>query len=139
MKKILNLYQSYMIRPTIYKCVTKISIALAAVLLWNRFINQDNRMSIVVDGFFVAAAVFGMLAWFGYLQLDGVRFHYLFENRKEKKKPVRHTTKDIADFADEKIVSFAELEDEERLACTFVANLVSTLLFLIPAVCIFWI
>ena len=81
----------------------------------------------------MAGIFFLALAWFQYLRLDGPRFHHLLEEKKEKKKKKQHFTKDIVDFADEKIISFSELSDEERVVCRFLGDLLCAALFLIPA------
>ena len=130
-KKILKIYQPYMVRPTIYQCATKISVALVLALLWDRFINQEGLLFVVRDAFLVVGIFFIMLAWFQYLRLDGLKVDRTSNSEQKKKK--RHITKDIVDFADEKIVSFAELEDEERIVCRLTGNVVCGLLFLIPA------
>ena len=41
---------------------------------------------------------------------------------------------DIIDYVDEKVVSFEELDDDERTAASFVANLIAAVLFLIPCI-----
>lgn len=130
-KKIISIFQPYMIRPTIYQCATKLSVALVLALLWNRFINVNNVFFVVRDAFLVVGIFFFMLAWFRYLQLDGMKISKATEQDKKKKK--RHITKDIVDFADEKIISFAELDDEERIVCRLIGNMVCGLLFLIPS------
>lgn len=56
-----------------------------------------------------------------------------WRKKKEKKKKKQHFTKDIVDFADEKIISFSELSDEERVVCRFLGDLLCAALFLIPA------
>lgn len=129
-KKIKNIFQPYMIRPTVYQCATKISIALVLALLWNRFINLENVFSVVRDAFLVAGVFFFMLAWFQYLRLDGMKVDRTAKADKKKK---RHVTKDIVDYADEKIISFAELDDEERIVCRLIGDVACGLLFLIPA------
>lgn len=134
MKKFSKYFQSYMIRPVIYQSVTKISIGLVLALLWNRYINKEALFSVVEDAFFVVGLCFFALAWIQYLRLDGLTFHYLMEEKHKKKKPVRHSYHDIADYADEKIISFAELEDDERIFCRMGANIVTALIFLIPAI-----
>ena len=40
------------------------------------------------------------------------------------KKKKFHSTKSIVDFADERIVSFEELEPEERIYCSMLSNLI---------------
>lgn len=132
-KKIRTIFEKYMIRPMLYQCATKISIALVLCLLWDRFINREQYYSLVEFAFFVAGAFFLALAWFQYLRLDGPQFHHLLEEKKEKKKKKQHFTKDIVDFADEKIISFSELSDEERVVCRFLGDLLCAALFLIPA------
>ena len=122
-----------MIRPMLYQCATKVSIALVLCLLWDRFINREQYYSLVEFAFFVAGAFFLALAWFQYLRLDGARIHHLMEEKQEKKKKKQHFTKDIVDFADEKVISFSELSDEERIVCRFLGDLLCAVLFLIPA------
>ena len=102
-------------------------------LLWDRFINREQYYSLVEFAFFVAGAFFLALAWFQYLRLDGARIHHLMEEKQEKKKKKQHFTKDIVDFADEKVISFSELSDEERIVCRFLGDLLCAVLFLIPA------
>ena len=67
------------------------------------------------------------------MRLDGARIHHLMEEKQEKKKKKQHFTKDIVDFADEKVISFSELSDEERIVCRFLGDLLCAVLFLIPA------
>ena len=132
-KKIRTIFEKYMIRPMLYQCATKVSIALVLSLLWDRFINRAQYYSLVEFAFFVAGAFFLALAWFQYLRLDGARIHHLMEEKQEKKKKKQHFTKDIVDFADEKVISFSELSDEERIVCRFLGDLLCAVLFLIPA------
>jgi len=66
-----------------------------------------------------------MWAWVNYLRLDGVTIHHLGEEFKDMgKKKKLHSTKSIVDFADERIVSFEELEPEERTYCSMLSNLI---------------
>lgn len=132
-KKIRTIFEKYMIRPMLYQCATKVSIALVLCLLWDRFINREQYYSLVEFAFFVAGAFFLALAWFQYLRLDGARIHHLMEEKQEKKKKKQHFTKDIVDFADEKVISFSELSDEERIVCRFLGDLLCAVLFVIPA------
>lgn len=124
-------WKPYMIRPILYKTVSKCLTALAAVLLWDRFINRGGAMSVLRDGCMVAAIFLFVMAWFSYLELDGVRIHHMLEN--ERKRPERHKAKDMVDFVDEHIVSFDELSGRERSICKLISSLASGLIFLIPA------
>lgn len=130
MKKLLSLFRVEMIRPTLYKCINKSSIMLAAVLLWNRFVNK-GRLT-VWDGCFIAAVIFLGLAWASYLYADGIRIPVIFKDRKQKK-PRRHATADIVDFVDEHITTFDELDDDEQQLCRFLSNAISALIFFIAS------
>ena len=131
-KKIKNIFQGYMVRPLVYKTVMKCSIVLAIALLWDRFINTSRAMSMTEDIFFVVGMIFVLFSWFQYLRLDGFSVHHLLEE-KEKTPKKKHVKKDIADFVDEKIVSFDELDDEERVVVVLFSNLVTGLIFVIIA------
>ena len=134
MKKMLSLFSAVMIRPTIYRAVTKCAVTLTVVLLWDRYVNK-GLLPVWRDGCFVAALFLFGLAWLNYLRLDGLEVPHLLtgKNRPEKKKKRKRLTGDIADYADEHIVPFDELSNEEQLACSMAANLASGVIFLIPA------
>lgn len=132
MIKMFSLYKSDMIRPTIYKAVTKIFVILTLLLLWDRYVN-GGRLSLVRDGFFVGGAFLLVMAWMSYLRLDGIKNPLPRGEKPQKKGKRRPWTGDIADYADQHIVSFDELTEEEKAACSMGSSLASALLFLIPA------
>lgn len=142
-KKILKNYQPYMIRPTVYLCATKVSIALVLALCWDRFINKHHYFSLISDAFLVCSFILFALAWFQYLRLDGVRIIHMNrqdrEEIKKKKKKKIHWKGDIVDFADEKIIPLEDLEPEEQSACRFTSSVACGVLFLVPALlgCVF--
>lgn len=121
MKKLRSMIKSYMIRPMMYQSVTKFVTALVICLLWDRTLNQNIGYTLAESAFFTAGIIFCMLAWFQYLKLDGVGAPILKQEKKRKTK--NHITKDIVDFADEKIISFDELSDEEQIVCRLTGNL----------------
>ena len=109
MKKLISMYQKYMFRPVLYKSVTRVSVVAVLML-------QAPALLLGV--------VLLAWAWVNYLRLDGVTVHHLGEEFKDMgKKKKLHATKSIVDFADERIVSFEELEPEERIYCSMLSNL----------------
>ena len=129
-KKIKDFFKSYMVRPLIYKIVTKCSIVLVLALLWKYIVNTSSQMSVREDVFFIFGLIWMMFAWFQYLKLDGYTFQYVFKE-KRKRNEKKHVKKDIADFVDEKIVSFDELEEEEKVVVNLLSNLISGLIFVL--------
>ena len=126
MKKLRSIYKSDMFHAVLYKTFGRLVISVCLCLLWQRFVS-DGRFTIwEAPCFAVGAALLGW-AWVSYLRLDGVRVPFL-----DKKKGLgeargarkRHATHSMADFADEKIVSFDELSSEERALCSMLASLI---------------
>lgn len=130
LKKIFD--PDYMIRPLVYQAFTKIGVAFVFILLWSKFTGRVGAREILVNLFFVTGAIYLMLLWFQYLRLDGIQLKGIVYKRK-RKKPIRNGLTDIADFADEKILSFAELEDDERMVVRFLSDLVAAIFYLVPA------
>ena len=134
MIKMFSLYKSYMVRPTIYKTITKCFVILTLLMLWDRYIN-GGRLSLIRDGFFIGGAFLLVMAWMSYLRLDGIKNPIPREEepQKKQKRKKRLWTGDIADYAGEHIISFDELADDECAACSMGSSLLAGLLFLIPA------
>ena len=61
-----SLFKTYMIRPVLYKCVTRAALAVTALLLWDRLINTAGRLSLLRDGCLTAGLLFFCMAWFSY-------------------------------------------------------------------------
>lgn len=123
--------ERHLIRPCIYHSATKFGVAMLACLLWDRFANPSD-LSINKYAFFFMAVFFVALAWMVYLRTDGLRMPRLKMDflKKIKKTPVRSYA-DMSDHIDEEVISFAELEDEEKDLCRLWANAVLALVFLV--------
>lgn len=135
MKKILSIYQSYMVRPIIYMCTSRSLLALVVLLLWDRFANRGD-LPLVRDGCLVVGLIMMLLSWFSYLSLQGVprpkvKIPFLDPEKRRRRYLGRA---DIVDFVDEHIVSFDELDPDEKSACILAADLIGGLLFFIPGV-----
>ncbi len=130
MKKIKELFSAYMARAVLYRSVAKGAAALALILLWDRYLNEGHFF-LVRDGFLVGALVLFMSAWVHYLRLDGIRINP--PKRGEKKERPFWNRKDIADYMDEHIVSWDELDKDEQILCSLLSSLLPGLVFLVPA------
>lgn len=132
MKKIFGIYRKYMFRPTLYKTVTKLLVSIVLVLLWDRYLNTAG-FPVAQYGCFCVGGIVVLLAWFEYLRLDGMMVHHLNDDIRKRKKE-RHRSKDIADFVNEKVISYSELEPEERSLCRLLSDLFCGVLLLIPGI-----
>ena len=95
-----------------YKLIRRFVTGLVLALLWDRFFNAPKLFSMKDHAFFVLGAVFFALAWVNYLKIDGVRIHYLNENRKKPGK-TKPRTGSLIDFIEEEPAhtEFADLSD----------------------------
>ena len=105
------------------------------LLFWDRFVN-NGTFSLIRDGCLVMGLIMMLLSWFAYLSLQGVprpklRIPFVDPEKRRRRYLGRA---DIVDFADEHIVSFDELEPEEKSACILAADFIGGLLFFIPGV-----
>lgn len=125
MKRIFSIYKPYMLHAIFYKGVTRLSVAAAACLVWENFVS-DGIFTLWEGPVLVCGIAFLAWAWTSYLSLDGLSPRRLFTAGRtpEKSKKRRHATSSMVDYADEHIVSFDELEPEERTFCSLATNLV---------------
>ena len=136
MKKLRAMYKGYMLHPILYKTVTRTSIVAVLMLLWERYVS-DGTFSMWEAPGFLCGVVLLIWAWVDYMRLDGLTIHHLLEEFKGIKPQKKfHATRSIMDYADEKIVSFEELEPEERTYCSMLSNLVLGVPLVVVALCI---
>ena len=124
MKKLFSIYKPDLFRPILYKTVTRGSVALCLCLLWQRFVS-DGTYTIWEAPCLAVGAIFLGWAWVSYLRLDGIRIPFVDRGRLSTERGQRRRgTHTMADFADEKIVSFDELSPEEKSFCSMLSSLV---------------
>ena len=130
-----------MIRPIVTKTITRTLIGLVIVLLWDKYVNVE-RIGVSRLGFGLGAVGLILMAgaWFAYLHLDGLTpvdtAKKRFGIKNKKKKAKRNTGGDIADYLDEEIVPFEELEEDEKAACQLAAFFLSGAVLVIAGVVI---
>ena len=126
MKKLRSIYKSDMFHAVLYKSFSRLVIAACLCLLWQRFVS-DGRFTIwEAPCLAVGAALLGW-AWVGYLRLAGSRVPFGDKDMARAAQGgarKRHATHSMADFADEKIVSFDELSPQEKALCSMLASLI---------------
>ena len=121
MKRFLQLLKPPVIRKIVYSLLSKIVIALAVILLWDRLLNQNrvHPLGIVGTGFFALSVWFVIGAWIQYLALDGFRPFATLRLRKKERS--------VNAWEEE------ELEEEELQAARLCSNLLAAAFFLIPS------
>ena len=128
-------FQRYMIRPVVYQTFTRVVMGLTLALLWNEFTNVSSTRLPLAYALVVIGIFYGICAWMAYLRLDGLSMpkfdRKLFQFKK--KEPIRSSYGDMADHIDDEIISFEELEDDEKDACLLVSNLLCVVIFLVAS------
>ena len=123
-------WKRYMLRPLIYKTFTRFVLALTVALLWDNYVRLDPMIPRKMFAFFFLSVYFVLCAWLVHMRMDGLRLPRFRFPIRRKHDPVR-TYGDMMDYTDEEIVSFDELEDDEKDICSLLANLICFALFLI--------
>ena len=124
MKKIFSIYKRDMLRAAGYKAFRRAVVSACLCLVWDRFLSDGVYTVWQAPCLAIGAVLLGW-AWVNYLRLDGIRLPFVDRARSlsDERTARRHGTHSIADFADEKIVSYDELSDEERVLCSLLACL----------------
>ena len=119
-------------RYCVYQAATRFGVAMLICLLWDRLANPSN-IDLNHFAFFFMAVFFVLLTWISYLRIDGMRMPHLKMNflKKIKKKAVRSSFADMSDYTDEEIVSFDDLEDDEKNRVRLYANALCALIYLV--------
>jgi hypothetical protein len=134
-------YHRYMIRPIVTKTITRTLIGLVIVLLWDKYVNVE-RIGVSRLGFGLGAVGIILMAgaWFSYLHLDGLKpidtAKKKFGVKNKKKKTKQSMGGDIADYLDEEIVPYEELDESEKAACQMAAFLISGMILVIAGIVI---
>lgn len=128
-------FQRYMIRPVIYQTFTRLVMGLTAALLWNYLSNGISSIPLHIAWAFIAVGAFyTVMCWMAYLRLDGInapKFDRSLFQRKNK--PVITSYGDLSDHIDDELISFEELEPEEKDTCLLISNGVCALVFMITS------
>lgn len=130
--------KKYMVRPIINKIFTRCFAGVFISVAYSYYMFHKVEFNAVVVNYplLTFGCVCIMMAWFNYLKFDGIKVNFGIDeaNREKKMKKVKHKTKQMIDYSDEKIISYQELLDGEKLICNTVANLVSGIMLIIPSI-----
>lgn len=133
MKKIRKLYKPYMLRPILYKTITRLGIGLIAAILWDRYLNVKDFFSILNYAFFTVGVFFLALAWFNYLKLDGFKINHVNMN-ETKKKESKHKMKTMTDYVEEEPETMYVIDEKQKLLINFISNLTAGLCFTVISI-----
>jgi hypothetical protein len=132
MKKTLKkLFKRHMIRPIIYMVFTRAVLGLTTALLWNEFVNIRSVLPMRTFAFLFLGIFFLVMGWMAYLRLDGIRMPTFDKGLFEWKHKPKRTYGDMIDYVGENVVSFDDLEDDEKDACRLAADLICGAVFLL--------
>lgn len=127
--KLFKHYQRYMLHPAIYLAAFRLMLALIFMLILSRLVPNGPAPALIA-GFLTI--LFALFAYLVYLRMDGLRIPRVkYIRPKKKADPLRHAAS-MSDYADEDPpVPFEELEPEEKDLCSFLANAVNFIIFLV--------
>lgn len=130
-KKFKRLWQRHMIRPTIYMAFIRGVLCLTAALLWNEFAGSSSMLPMRTFAFLFLGVFLLVMGWMAYLRLDGIKIPVFDRRLFEWKRKPKRTYGDMSDYVQEEVVSFDDLEDDEKDLCRLIADVVCGVLFLV--------
>ncbi len=130
-KKLKRLWQKHMIRPTVYMAFVRGILGLTAALLWNEFVGVRSALPMRAFAFLFLGVFLLVMGWMAYLRLDGLKMPVLDRRLFEWTRKPKRTYGDMIDHVQEDVVSFDDLEDEEKDFCRLAANVACGVLFLV--------
>ena len=133
MNKIRRRWHKEMLRPLIYKIFTRGILILLVAQLAHHFLPEKWPLAAFPNLALAAAllcALFSVLAW---LRMDGLKIPHLRLPRLKRTDPA-FLKSDMADHLDDDIVSFEDLDPEDRDFCVLLADLILTALCFLLAI-----
>ena len=134
-------YHRYMIRPIVTKTITRTLIGLVIVLLWDKYVNVERIRSFKAWlwtgcswNYFNGWCMVSYLHLDGLTPIDTAKKNFGVKNKKKKTK--QSMGGDIADYLDEEIVPYEELDESEKAACQMAAFLISGMILVIAGIVI---
>ena len=123
MKKLFQVYKSFMIRPTVYKAFPRLIVGLLVAGLWNRYANTMQIHQMTQSIFYLIGFIFLAMAWFSYLSLDGMenpltKLASVFTKADKKRTKTANHSKQMIDFVEEDPVEYEDLDRLEPVSYT---------------------
>lgn len=122
-------FQRYMLRPIVYQTFTRVVFGLTGALLWNELVNISQVRLGLSRPLLVVGIFYAVMAWMAYLRLDGISAPKFDRKLFQRKRTPMRAYGDMIDYVDEPVVTYAELEPEEKDTCLLVSNLICTVVF----------
>lgn len=132
MKRFRRLLQPHLVRPIAHSAIGKLVLSASLALFWSLYVNTKNRISPlrISDCFFFLAVYFLVWVWLQYLALDGFRPFRAFRQRgAEEGSPAAGFR--LKDLVNQRVESYAELDEEEQIAARLCANLIVCVFYLV--------
>lgn len=117
-----------MIRPILYKSVSRMLYLLTAALLWDRFLNRSANG--LAAAFVLIAFLFAGAAWLCRLRRSGVKIPSLPQLPTAARDRRDSLFGDMIDHIDTPVVNFTDLDPEEQNLVLLLADSICAVLFL---------
>jgi len=132
MKKALRrLWKRQLVRPIIHMAFTRGVLSLTAALLWNEFVNINAVLPMRTFAFLFIGIFLLVMGWMAYLRLDGLKMPTFDKQLFEWKRKPKRSYGDMIDHVDEYVISFDDLEEDEKDFCRLTADVLCGVIFLL--------
>ncbi len=125
-------FHRHMIRPLIYKGFTRAVLSVFLVLVLDRFVHSPSPLFSKSNLFILTGILWLLGSWISYLRLRGLRFPRFDIQRMRRKDPLRNYG-DISDHINDPIITYDDLDDQEKDVCTLLCDLALCPLFIVTS------
>ncbi len=120
----------HMVRPLVYKLFTRAVITVFAVRAAEFFIGRPSPLFVLSNLYLLCALLWLIGAWISYLRMHGLKFPRPDIQRLRRKDPLRNFG-DMADHIDEPVITYADLDDDEKDTVALLCDLALCPVFVI--------
>ncbi len=116
-------FHPHMVRALVYKVFTRAIITVFAVLVTEFFVGRPSPLFTRSNLFLLSAAVWLLGAWISHLRMHGFKFPRFDIQRFRRGDPLKNIGGDMIDHIDDPIITYADLDDDEKDVVTLLCDL----------------
>ncbi len=130
-KRLKDRFHRNMLRPIAHMVFIRVILGVTAALLWNEFAGRNSAIPMRSFAFVFLGSLLLVMGWMAFLRFDGVHLPTFDKRLFEWKKHPKRIRGDMIDFVDEDVISFDDLEADEKDLCRLIADVVCGGVFLL--------
>ncbi len=117
-------FARHMVRALIYKLFTRAVLTVFAVLVTEFFVGRPSPLFTRANLFLFCALLWLAGAWISHLRMHGLKFPRFDIQRFRRGDPLKNIGGGMADHIDDPVITYADLDDDEKDTVTLLCDLI---------------